>query len=190
MRIPGPDLLRPLRVALPLLALATAPAAQTEEELLAELVSEYRDACVADDRAYRAGSEELEPEPPYDPFELSERAVYRIPVGEGIEALVLHAEIRCGYFGWLYNCGSGGCGGHLIVEGAVYDYRGRRPISVQTEAGGYQVLLPSHGSGCRDAADPDAYTAPGVAPCYAAVTWFDGRFISREPVLTRRGPEN
>lgn len=186
MRTPGFDLRRPLLAALPLLALATVSAAQTERELLTELVADYRDACIADELAYRAGSDDLEPEPPYDPFELSERAVYRITVAEGVDALVLHAEIRCGYFGWSYNCGTAGCSGHLIVEGEVYDYWGRRPISVQTDADSYQLLLPTHGSRCRDAADPEAYTAPGVTPCYVAVTWFDGRFVSREPVLSRR----
>lgn len=173
----------------PLLALATVSAAQTEEELLSELIAGYRDASVAEDRAYRAGSEDLDPDPRYDPFELSDGALYRVPVTEGVDALFLHAEIRCGYMGWGYNCGTAGCSGHLIVEGEVYDYWGRPPISVRTRPGEYQLLIPTRWSGCRDVVDPEAYTAPGVAPCYVAVTWFDGRFVSREPILTRRETE-
>jgi hypothetical protein len=171
---------------LALLAAATAPVAQTERELLSELVTAYRNACEADNRAERARFDE-----PVDPtpFELSEDAVYRIRVTEDLDALVFHAEFRCGYFGWGYNCGSGGCTGHLIVDGTVYDYWGRRPFSVETGPGQYQVLFGTHGSNCRDATDPDAYTAPGAAPCYVAATWFDGRFVSRVPILGRREAE-
>jgi hypothetical protein len=69
------------------------------------------------------------------------------------------------------------------VDGQVYDYRGGRPLVVETTPGNYTILFRRHGTGCFDAIDQDSYHAPGVAPCYIAANWFDGRFISREGFL-------
>ncbi|WP_420858941.1 hypothetical protein [Marivivens marinus] len=170
---------KPLALIL-LLAMAFPVAAQTERELLVRLIDEYRAHCEATDPEPMSEAEAEEE----DIFEIAEDALYTMPVDDDLEALVFHASIRCGYSGWSYNCGTGGCRGHIIVDGQVYDYRGGRPISVETSPGRYTILFSRHGSRCTDAVDPDSYDAPGVAPCYIAASWFQGRFIAREGFLS------
>lgn len=161
-----------------LVGLCSAVLADTENPIVARLIADYRTTCEAELQI----EDMRDPTPPPDVDEVLKidgKNIYELPLTKDLTATVLYAEYKCRWPA----CGTGGCGGHIIVGEQVFDFHGGRPKSILLPDGDYLLMLSSHGSGCTDAVKGIDYKAPGAAPCYNIARWYGDRFITKNPFL-------
>lgn len=143
-------------------ALASPAAGGSPSVLARQLVERARQTC--------AGFEHRR-------FSGGERAIAEVDLtGDGMpEEIVDESAYRCSTAASLY-CGSGGCMVRIVAHGKVFE-RLAKAWRIVEWGKSRIVLFALHGTACAGS---------GFQPCYEAVVWGGGHFLSVRPPAKAR----